>query len=140
MVRPSDPDRDPAATTTRRVESCDDPALLDAIGERVAELRTQLAELWAIKVAEIKLGIWEKAVGLAAALLGFLLVAAILVTGVFFVLAGIAGGLSESVSSPWLGQLLAGIAAVVVVAAGFLVARRILVAKAAKGGQGRKSE
>jgi hypothetical protein len=133
MTRAPDPDAPRAATAGR--EECPPPgdaALLEELGARFAELRGHLHELWSIKVAELKLSLWEKAFAIVAAVLGLVFFATFLAVTVWFLLAGIAEGLVQATESRWLGLLLAGLIGVAFVGAALLVAKRLLVRRALK--------
>src|SRR5262245_41860162 len=131
MPRESEPECErPEARPREAATSSDEAEFLKEVADRFTELRTQLQELWAIKVAELKLSLWEKVFAVAAGILGLVFVAALLGVAVYFLVAGAAEGLSGAVGSRWLGSVLAGLAAVILVATGFLLAKRVLTRRA----------
>jgi hypothetical protein len=120
--------------------SAEDEVFLDEAAERLKELREQLLELWAVKVAQARLAFWQKAVALVAVLLGVLFVAAWVAVAAFLLLDGVAEGLASASSSRWVGSILAGILGLALVAGGLLCARRMVCRRAAKRADERPHE
>lgn len=110
-----------------------DPVETSFVGDIRAcfeDLRTQFLEYVALRIARLKLSLWQKILGLAALVLGAVSVVAFLVMAVVLCFSGVAGGIGEATGRPWLGSLVAGGGGLVVAAIAFLVARGILRRKA----------
>jgi hypothetical protein len=127
-------------TTAERVvgEACDNPAFVSEVSAGFTQLKKDLLELWAIKVAELKLSLLQKVFLVAAGLLGLAFAMALVGVSVFFIFGGIAAGLSQALSSPWLGSLLTGVLGIALVAGALLISKRILQRSAVKAADVKK--
>jgi hypothetical protein len=140
MVRKSEADGDRATTTDRAPEDpCEESLFLEQVGVQFQELKKQLLEFWAIKVAEIKLLVWTKVFGIAAGILTVVFVASLLSVAAYFLLSAAAEGLSSATSSRWLGSLLAGVIGLSAVGLGLFVAKKVLMRNAVKDVRGGKN-
>ena len=106
--------------------------MLEQAGEQIAELKKQLLELLAIKVAEIKLKILSKVFVAVAILLGVTFLAGLIGAAAFFIVGGTAEALAAALQSRGLGFLLAGVAALLVVGVGLLVTKLVLTRSSVK--------
>jgi len=109
-------------------------AFVREISARFAELRKEFLDYLAIKVARLKLSLWQKLLGLVAIILGVVLVVAFLATAVVLCLTGVAGAIGDATSRPWLGSLLAGVIGLAAVATALLIVKGILRRKAVEEG------
>lgn len=131
MTAESDTERDRAATSDRgRPGAGQESALLEEVGARIAELRKELQEYLAIKVARLKLSFWKTVVAAVSATLVVVVAVTFVATAVVFVFSGLAGWLGEVTSKSYLGSLLAGVFGLLLVGVATLVVRGILVRKA----------
>ena len=108
----------------------DDSGLFAEASARLGDLRVHLLELWDVKVAELRLAVWRKAFAIVALVLGAVFVAALLAAAAFFLLAGVADGLTSVFSSRFLGGVATGILGLGLVAAALWLAKRKLATKA----------
>jgi hypothetical protein len=133
MTIMTDHGRRGAAETAHDAER-DGGAPSDLFGEiraRFGDLRAEALEYLAIRLARLKLSLWERVLGLVALALAVLALGAFVVTAVVFCFSGIAGWIGEATGHAWLGPLLAGVAGLLAVGMAFLVLRSVLRRRAA---------
>jgi hypothetical protein len=124
--------RKPATATDRPpLETEAETPIVAEIGARFAELREELLEYVAIRIARLKLSLWQKLLGLVAIALGVVFVLAVVVTAVVLCFTGIAGAIAEATSRPWLGSLLAGGIGLLAMTVALLIVRGVLRRKSA---------
>jgi len=118
----SSPQNSTAQSDSPRAGESPAAAMRD-IWARLAELRTYVGDLIALKIDRVKLTIRQLLVLAALGVLAVLAAAGTIITAIVLLLAGIAGALAEICGQrPWLGNLLCGALVLCIVAAGIWIA------------------